>query len=95
MNDPNVISVGDDWREWPCETWGTQDRVQHAREERARAEAKAQRARMRPAPREHTPLAMGPGSDVGSFQLDPPRQPRRDARGREIDRLLEKVLGRR
>lgn len=26
----DIISVGDDWREWPAELWGTRDREQAA-----------------------------------------------------------------
>jgi hypothetical protein len=43
MNDPNVISIGDDFRRYPREHWGTRDRVRAAREDRVKAMAEGTR----------------------------------------------------
>lgn len=82
MNNPNIVSVGDDWRSWPRETWGTRDRVHAARRERVRAQLKGFPSSWE---------AFDPGArDMPGFRhLNPPRSRATDARGRQIDAILD------
>lgn len=70
-----------------------QERVRARREERARQELAALKAQLREPAREFAPLATGPTTNVGSFSLYAKPKPRRDARSRQVDTLLEKHLG--
>lgn len=81
---PNIISVGDDFRDWPKELWGTRDRARARAEDRARAQLKAMTLRPE---REFKPLPLGqPVPGVSGFRLY--EKPRWSLR--EIDRRLEK-----
>jgi hypothetical protein len=91
MNDPNIVSLGSDFRSAPREFWGTRDRAKAAREERVRAEL---RALTREPQRKFEALpAMSP-TPAGGFSLHATPSRASDARGRSVDALLEH-LGRR
>ena len=86
MTNPKVISVGDDFRDWPTETWGSRDRERARAQDRVALEASASKNVL--------PLAvpMTPGS-ASAFTLDaPPRPPRDPQAGRDIDDVLFKAL---
>jgi hypothetical protein len=86
MTDPNVISVGDDYREWPRETWGTRDQVRAAREERARAEVERLTKGL---PSSWQPYEPGARDMPGFRRLNAPRSRASDPRGRRVDKILE------
>ena len=81
MNDPNIISLGDDWRSAPREFWGTQDRAQARREGRVRAELDALTHEPE---REFTALPVVPLHTLGGFTMNPKPSRSRDARGRNM-----------
>jgi hypothetical protein len=83
------------WTDYGNWVGGVQERVQDAREERVRAALRAEQAKLRGPEREFTPLATGPVSSASAFELNPPRRSRRNARGKAIDALIEKHVGRR
>ena len=88
-----VISVGDDRRDWPRSSWGSRDRAQAAREDRVRAELNAL---TREPEREFKPLPVQAPNPMGGFSLyAKPRRRGETYRSREVDRLIDSVLGRR
>jgi hypothetical protein len=68
MNWNGIITVGDDWRDWPRETWGSQDRAKARREARGRAEVKALTTQP---PRAFEPLPVVPLHTMPGFSLNP------------------------
>jgi hypothetical protein len=69
VTDPNVISIGDDFRDFSPEHWGTRDRAQAQAEDRARAALEASK----PPARDFRPLPGPPVTlSVNPFGPAPP-----------------------
>lgn len=74
MNDPMVVSISDDFRRFPRETWGTRDRVRAAREDRARAAT----ARLKPLPGAWEPFLPQFSGSLGGWESDAEHRERQE-----------------
>ena len=87
--DPNIVSVGDDWREWDPALRGTRDRVHAKREEETRRKVKALTSEP---DREFRPLPVQLEHMLGAFSLDGrPSYRHQSARSKSIDMLLDRL----
>jgi len=80
MSDPKIISIGDDYRQYPKRFWGTRDKARAAAEARASAQLRA----VQPLPGKSVP------GDPSAFRLygHGGERGRDEARARRVDRLL-------
>jgi hypothetical protein len=86
VTDPNVISIGEDFRDFSPEHWG-RDRARAAREDRAKSLLEASK----PVPREFSALPGRPVNLSISSLYGAPSPPGRNARGRALDERLQKL----
>jgi hypothetical protein len=87
MSNPKIISVGDDWYAWPPSLWGSRDRAKAAQLGLGQQEIGKMPAT--------TALTQPPSLPPG-FRLHAKPSTARDARGKSVDALLDRLgIGRR